>query len=310
MIMIPDITYLILNYNSDREKIAQEVLHATIDSFYSRKSPKLSCEVFLLDHGTVPTHREWIVTQKTYGYSAILLERNIGISGAINFLARKSKSPVVGLITSDIIIASGMDEGLYSKVQIPEVYQVTPLTDKSDLDYQVWRPSVPYGSDNVDLSDFSKKVGSAIRWFGSRDSRKYLSCVGAELTVMFWRRSVFREVGFFDEKWKACYENIDFGLRCFLKGGCTAISRDSFVWHYHKVTEKNGSRERVYRVKNWQERIKREWENKRPGLDTYFDIYKPLKDKSINDYPRLYEAFKENIYLPYEQPEHVFHAVK
>ena len=43
------------------------------------------------------------------------------------------------------------------------------------------------------------------------------------------------------------------------------------------------------------------WDEKWPDLNNYIDIYKPLKDRNISHYPKLYTRFKENIYLPYEQ---------
>ena len=49
----------------------------------------------------------------------------------------------MGLITADVVITSGMDEDLYNKVHISKIYQVTPFTDKSDVDYQIWRPTAP-----------------------------------------------------------------------------------------------------------------------------------------------------------------------
>lgn len=300
--MILDIAYLILNYNPDGEKGAQEILGKTIDNFYSRKSENITCDVCVLDQGTTARHREWLSEKKRqYGFSLIFLKQNIGISGAINYFVRNSKTPVVGLITSDVIITSGMDEDLYAKVQIPEVYQALPFTDKSDLDYQTWQPQEVFGSDNVNLTALKNKGYSFIKRFSNKNTGGYLSCVGAELNVMFWRKSIFDKIGYFDERWKAGYENIDFSLRCFLDGGCTAISRDSFVWHYHKVTEKNKAREKLYDDDNRPGKSKNEWDQKWPNLNKYFNIYRPLKNKTISDYPKFYNKFKINIYLPYEQ---------
>lgn len=118
---------------------------------------------------------------------------------------------------------------------------------------------------------------------------------------MFWRRSVFDKIGYFDERWKACYENNDFSLRCFLDGGCTAISRDSFVWHHHKMTEKSKARDQVYINEDWQQRITAAWNHKWPEVNRFIDIYKPLCNKTISDYLLLYDNFKNNIYLDYEQ---------
>ncbi len=302
--MIPDIAYLILNYNPAGEETAQEILDQTIQAFYNRKSKKLTCDVFLLDQGSVQTHRTWLVEkQQRYGFSTILLNRNIGISRAINFFVRTCKSPVIGLITSDVIITSGMDEDLYNKVQIDEIYQAAPFTDKSDVDYQRWQPGEAFGSDNLDLRDLKKKGSSFLGRFFNNGPSGYLRCLGLELNVMFWRRSVFDKVGYFDERWKACYENNDFSLRCFLAGGCSALSYNSFVWHFHKTTEKNSSREQCYDgyIDDWHGTIKKLWDDKWPRLNSYIDIYKVLKDKRISDFTDLYEQFQHNTYLPYEQ---------
>lgn len=301
-VMIPDITYLILNYNPFGDGIAQDVLGATIDSFYARKSRKIACEVFLLDQGTNAAHRQWLIEkQNKYNFSTMLLDGNIGISGAINRVARFSRSPVVALITSDVIVTTGMDEDLFEKVQIPDVYQATPFTDKSDVDYQVWHPQEEFGSDNLDLEPLKKKGKSFLGKLFANECATYLRCIGCELNVMFWRRSVFDKIGYFDERWRACYENNDFSLRCFLAGGCTAISRDSFVWHHHKMTEKSKARDQVYRNQDWQQRITDEWNRKWCQVNREIDIYKLLRGKTINDFGELYEKYKKNIYLGYDQ---------
>ena len=92
--MIPDISYLILNYNPEGEPQAAAILEATIDAFYERKSNKLKSDIFLLDQGSVQSHRAWLLEkQARYQFSPILLNRNIGISGAINLFVRLSRSP-------------------------------------------------------------------------------------------------------------------------------------------------------------------------------------------------------------------------
>ena len=302
--MIPDIAYLILNYNPDGEEKATDVLNDTIDTFYQRKSEHLKCDVFLLDQGSTLNHRSWLVEkQNRFGFSTILLNRNIGISRAINLFVRTCKSPVIGLITSDVLITTGMDEDLYEKAQIPEVYQATPFTDKSDIDYQTWLPSKSYGYDHVDLAQLRAEKTSLLEPLFNGKSKNYLRCIGVEFNVIFWRRSVFEKIGYFDEQWKASYENNDFSLRCFLAGGCTGISMDSFVWHYHKVTEKNQSKDKSHAgyLDNWPKETRKIWDSKWPQMDSYINIYKPLKNKSIADYPKFYETFKHNISLPYEQ---------
>jgi len=302
--MIPDIVYLILNYNPEGEERAYEVLEQTIQAFYERKSGHLKGDVYLLDQGSPEQHRRRLLAlQSRHGFSAILLNRNLGISRAVNLVVRTSKAPVFALITSDVVVTSGMDEDLYEKVQTPEVYQATPFTDKSDVDYQIWQPCEHYGSDHLDLAELKKKEETLLGKILSRQRKGYLRYVGAEFNVMFWRREIFEKVGYFDERWKAAYENNDFSLRCFLAGGCTALSVDSFVWHYHKVTEKNASREQAYDHcrADWRQEMRLIWDRKWPEVDRYLNIYKPLGNKTIRDFPKFYERFKDNIYLSYDQ---------
>ena len=280
---------MILNYNPYGDQQAEEVLLQTVDSFYSRKSKNLTSQVYLLDQGSVVSHKNFLIgLQSKYKFSLLLSQNNTGLAGAINFIVSSSKSPVVGLITSDVIITTGMDEDLYNKVQIQEIYQAVPLTDKSDLIYQTVNLPEEYGSDNGVV----------------QDRNEYIRCIGVEFNVMFWRRSIFGNVGFYDERWMAGYENIDFSLRCFLDGGCTAVSNNSFIWHFHKMTHKNKSREDSYRglTGDGGRRYARQlWDTKWPNLNSFIDIYKPLMDKDIRDFPTLYEMFNRNIYLPYGQ---------
>ena len=197
--MLPDISYLILNYNPAGESMARDVLADTLAAFYERKSRNLRAEVFLFDQGSPDFHQAWLLErQKQYGFSLILLNRNIGISRALNLFVRMCKSPVVALITSDVVITTGMDEDLYEIVQIPEVYQATPYTDKSDLEYQIWHPGGEYGADHPNLEGLKKARGSILRRFFGSAEQRYLRYIGTEFNVMFWRRSIFERVGYFD----------------------------------------------------------------------------------------------------------------
>lgn len=82
----------------------------------------------------------------------------------------------------------------------------------------------------------------------------------------------------------------------FFGGGCTAISRDSFVWHHHKMTEKSKARDQGYRNQDWQQRITDEWNRKWCQVNREIDIYKLLRGKTINDFGELYEKYKK-IYI-------------
>ena len=67
------------------------------------------------------------------------------------------------------------------------------------------------------------------------------------------------------------------------------------------MTEKSKARDHVYRHQDWQQRITDEWNRKWCQVNKEIDIYKLLRDKTINDFDGLYEKYKKNIYLGYDQ---------
>lgn len=67
------------------------------------------------------------------------------------------------------------------------------------------------------------------------------------------------------------------------------------------MTEKSKARDHVYRNQDWQQRITGEWNRKWCQVNREIDIYKLLRGKTINDFDELYEKYKKNIYLGYDQ---------
>ena len=53
------------------------------------------------------------------------------------------------------------------------------------------------------------------------------------LPLTFWavRRSVLETTGLMDERWRFCYENMDFALRSYIDGAESAVLQNTFVFH-------------------------------------------------------------------------------
>ena len=174
------------------------------------------------------------------------------------------------------------------------IVHATPLTQKSEIPYQKIIVSEEFGFDVVKLPKTMD-----------------VSCIAFELTVNFWNRKIFDEIGFFDERWKACYENLDFALRCFIQGGENIISGSSFVWHRHGTCYHNGLLNHAYDGYMDNEMphgldhnlLGGLWRKKWPGLDTIMDVYQPYMsgDEAEDKRIALYKAFPGKIYLPYRQ---------
>jgi len=95
------------------------------------------------------------------------------------------------------LITSGMDEDLFNKVQIEEIYQATPFTDKSDVDYQKWLPKESFGSDHVNLTELRKQKTSFLDSLLGRQKKTYMKVLASELNVILWRREIFEKIGYF-----------------------------------------------------------------------------------------------------------------
>lgn len=68
------------------------------------------------------------------------------------------------------------------------------------------------------------------------------------------------------------------------------------------MTEKSKARDQVYSHADWQKKITAVWSHKWPDVNKHIDIYKPLRNSTIEDFKKLYEKYNKNIYLNYEQP--------
>lgn len=278
------ITYLILNYNPNNHELANNALYDTVTSLFLRKDPSIKSTTYLLDQSNNIDETNFILSlKKQFDFSTIFLTKNISISGAVNFIARTVKTPFFALVTSDIVLTTGFDKDCINKlITYPEIYQVCPLTNKSELPYQQININAKFGSDNINLSDL-KEI--------------YIPCIGIEYNIIFWRTELFDKIGFLDERWLAGYENNDFSLRCFLAGGHTAVSTSSFVWHYHRMTYKSGAQDLIATRNKKSHDI---WLNKWSDIENYIKPYTfPLDlkmDRSI-----IREKYKHNIYLSYLQ---------
>lgn len=294
--MIPDVTYFILDYNPNHREQESKWLKECLESVHDNTEPSLSKMVYVVSQGNDDDHEDYVIKLARYlGFNALCMRKNLGVSRGINHCVRMSRSPVVALVTSDTVLTRGMDVDLWSRVYVDDaIMQATPLTQKSDIPYQQHIPEESFGVDSI-----------------SKLPRNNVYCIAYELTVNFWNRKIFEEIGFFDEQWKACYENLDFSLRSFMAGWDSIISGSSFVWHRHNTCYHNGLLDHAY--DGYMDELMPNglshtllgglWRKKWPGLDAILDVYQPYipgeETESLRD--RLCDTFTDNFHLPYRQ---------
>ncbi len=285
--MRPEIGYIILDHNPLNDEQANDAFIKCVTSLYERKNPNIKTDIYLFDQSNNIEHEKLVYNLRSKcGFSVILMNRNLGISRALNYFARLNKAPIMGFITSDIIVITGFDIDLLDKLKDPEIFQIAPLVSKSELMWQSLLQDeklILFGSDN-----WVRPINGGL-----------VRTIGSELNLLFIKMSTFDKIGYFDERWKVCYENNDFFLRGFMAGGCTAISYDSFIWHYHQMGMKSGARDHSY--DDYIDIKHQLWQEKWSDVMSFIDLYAPLGSKTIRDFPLLLDKYRHNIYLDYNQ---------
>lgn len=229
--MTPDVAYFILDYNPQADVKAALKLGAAIRSIVENRDQSLSAEFFVVSQGCQDeTHRKILLKNATdHGFHLLDLRTNVGISRGINLVARLSRAKYVCMVSSDCVITQGMDAKLIAALQAdPKCQLAIPLSQKSELGYQQHVPPQSFGDRNVPVDEPDR------------------TCITYEFSVAMWPREAFENVGYYDERWKACYENIDWGLRAWLLGYNVKIVGSAFAWHSHGGCIKSGARNHTY----------------------------------------------------------------
>ena len=293
------VTYVFLSYNPTDDLDTTELILASLRSLIERRDPEIEDQVIVFDNGSGPRHRGVMKSAANlYDLDIWCSQKNLGISRGFNFAARNVRSEFLSIVTCDTIFTKGLDSEIVEAMLADEqIYQAVPVSDTVQVALQRYQPEdrFGFGADKV-LKPANRGVID-------------IPCV--EYTIIYWPRRIFDTVGYWDERWKACFECNDFALRCFLDGGYTAIVPDAFCWHFDHMALKKFGLEKAYddcpshKDKTWDEmmpQLHRQWVNKwSPNVDALLPRHSQLNGKRIEDFPEFRERFARNRYMPYVQ---------
>lgn len=194
----------------------------TIDCIQAARKHTRDCEIILLDNGSDPAFGQ------SDDYRLIRNETNIGFPAAVNQGIRKSAGDIICLLNNDVIVTPGWAEKLMSLLDDHAI--VGPVTNYCAGMQRVQIPL--YGSEeglNEAATDWAKDYEGTVR-----DVNFVIGF------LMVFRRSLYDEIGEFDESlWPCSGEEIDFCLRAREKGHRIAIAMDCYVHHEGSLTFKN-----------------------------------------------------------------------
>lgn len=227
------ISIIIPNYNGNK------YLKNCIESILKHKTSNLSLEIIIIDNASTDDNYIWIKQQ----YPSIIfkqLDKNYGFSCAVNEGIKLAQGKYVLLLNNDTEIQEGFLECLLSCIESdPKIFSVCSqmiqyhdptLIDDAGDEYNLlgWA----YKRGDGKLVDTYKQVQSV-----------FSSCAGAAL----YRKSVFEEIGYFDENFFAYMEDVDISYHALIYGYKNMYCPEAKVLHIGSAT--SGSKYNAFKVK-------------------------------------------------------------
>lgn len=223
-----EITVVIPNYNG--KKYLKDCLTALISQKQEPGTPEFT--VLVVDNGSadgseIELEEQWPEVRK------IFLKENTGFCHAVNVGIKAAKSSYVILLNNDTKVKPGFIKGLYQAIIRDE--KIFSVSAKMLM----W--------DKPELVDDAGDRYCALGWAFARGKGKpavlydkpadvFSSCGGAAI----YRRSVFAEIGFFDENHFAYLEDLDIGYRARIFGYRNCYEPSAQVLHFGSAS--TGSR--------------------------------------------------------------------
>lgn len=223
-----EITVVIPNYNG------MKYLAECMTSLCREQQNAPGYEVLIIDNASVDGSVEYL--QKEWcgeGVRLISLPENTGFCHAVNLGIREAKTPYVILLNNDTKVEAGFVRGLYDAIRENE--KIFSVSAKMLM----W--------DRPELIDDAGDRYCVLGWAYSRGKGRpaadydksvpvFSACGGAAI----YRRSVFEEIGYFDEEHFAYLEDLDIGYRARIYGYENRYEPKAAVLHYGSAS--TGSR--------------------------------------------------------------------
>lgn len=194
-------------------------------------------EVLVVDNGSTDGSVEWLKEQRV---PCVFLKSNTGFSGAVNTGIQTAKTPYVILLNNDTEPdCHYVGEMLKAIERSPNIFSVS-----SKMIQMYSKDKMDDAGDMYSLMGwaYQRGVGRPSRLY-SRSCRVFSACGGAAI----YRKSVFEEIGYFDEMHFAYLEDMDVGYRARIAGYDNIYCPTAVVYHVGSGT--SGSRYNSFKVR-------------------------------------------------------------
>lgn len=226
-----EVTIVIPNYNGI------EYLKRCLASLKD-DAKDVSAHIIVVDNGSTDGSPQWIEAHCPEA-ELIALKENTGFSHAVNLGIRRAGTPYVILLNNDTEVKSGFTGALLRAITSSDrIFSVS--AKMLDMKHE-------------DLLDNAGDLYCALGWAFARGKGKpavkydarteiFSACAGAAI----YRKSVFEEIGYFDERHFAYLEDVDIGWRAKIYGYRNFYEPSAQVLHAGSAS--SGSRYNAFKA--------------------------------------------------------------
>ncbi|MCL2115092.1 MAG: glycosyltransferase family 2 protein [Methanobrevibacter sp.] len=201
-------------------------------------------EVIIIDNGSTDGSQKFIKNKIkdnfNFGINLIENEENLGFSTAVNQGIKDSNCEFVFLINNDVELDKDCISNLIKCINSEEgIFSVASKMIQSDN-----RKLIDDAGDEYTILGWTKKIGNNKNVSSYKDSREiFSSCAGAAL----YKKTIFDEIGYFDENFFAYMEDVDIGYRAMIEGYKNVYCPNALVFHIGSGT--SGSKYNEFKIK-------------------------------------------------------------
>ena len=197
-------------------------------------------EVIIVDNGSIDSSLYYI-ENNSFTFPVVVIEnsQNLGFAPAVNQGIEKSRHDYIFSLNNDTEIKEGSIKAMIDLIRGNDVFSVQAKMLQAQN-----RGLVDDAGDEYNLLGWTKKTGE------NQNSDKYVqvneifsSCAGASL----YKKSIFDEIGLFDDEFFAYMEDVDLAIRSQIYGYRNLLCPDAVVYHIGSAT--SGSRYNEFKVR-------------------------------------------------------------
>lgn len=188
--------------------------------------------ILLVDNGSTDASVAY-VTEYFPSVTCITLKENMGFSYAVNIGIKHADSPYVFLLNTDTVLTPDALSHMVQQIESSE--QIFSVSAKMLQFHDPQRIDTTGDFYTICGYAFCRGQGMQASCY-PHSTRIFSACAGAAL----YRRSIFDQIGLFDERFFAYLEDVDIGYRARLFGWENVYCPDAIIYHVGGGTSGHG----------------------------------------------------------------------